>query len=408
MKKQIEFEKAYEPVSEVFHTRIENTLMALGKVETVKYRKITKIWILAAAFVLIIGTAFAAGSRLGLMDFLLNDESGVLPLVNAQSLIQSELLVYQYENVIWSVDQAVYDGEAVRALIKAAPANPETHAVFFPFADDIPLSIANRNIETEMGAKIRVNVGFPELAPAGDGQMVDIDRTIIQGVHLSEAGEYSMYVLCPITLRDIDAAPEELFLWLYVDSDAQKKASFTLNKCESQKAVYLNTDASLSDATLKNVTLTQTPFASYLEIDYAYTRSGPGMTLTPETIYYATKSGAFLHTDPSCSGMQNALTLTYEEALKMDKDYLCPTCAGGSMEAVTDTTTGGQIDFSLYDDIIENQINLFFGGHETEIENGFKKTYIYSASETLPDEITLYLIKKNVKTCDSLTLKRIY
>ena len=75
MKKQIEFEKAYEPVSEVFHKRVEETLMALGKEKAMKHTKITRIWVLAAAFVLIVGTAFAAGSKFGLMDFLLNDES---------------------------------------------------------------------------------------------------------------------------------------------------------------------------------------------------------------------------------------------------------------------------------------------------------------------------------------------
>ena len=407
MKKQIDFEKAYEPVSEVFHKRVEDTLKALGKEETMKHTKITRIWVLAAAFVLIVGTAFAAGSRLGLMDFLLNDESGVLPLENAQSIIQSELLVFQHENVLWSVDQAVYDGECIRALIKAAPANPETHALFFPFMDDLPLTIADRNIETLMASKTPVYTGYPELEPAGDSQMVDINRTIIQGMYLSAIGEYSMYVFCPLTLRDIDTAPENLALWLYTGSDAQKTAGFTLNKCESKKAVYLNGDAPLSDAALKSVTLTQTPFASYLEIDYAYARSGPGMTLSPETTYYATKSGAFLHTDPNCSGMQNALSLTYEEALKIDKDYLCPTCAGGSIEAIMDTTTGGQLDFTLYEDKVENALNLFFGGHESEIENGFKKTYIFSAAEVFPNEITLHLFKKGEYTGEKLTLSRI-
>jgi len=455
MKKQIEFEKAYEPVSEVFHKRVEDTLTALGKEKTMKHTKISRIWVLAAAFVLIVGTAFAAGSRLGLMDFLLEDESGILPLNNAQSLIQSGLLVYEHENVIWSVDQAVYDGECVRALIRVAPVNPETHAVFFPFADDLPISVANRNIETEMGEKTPVSVGFPELEPAGDGQNVDIDRTIIQGVYLSETGEYSMYVFCPIQLRDIETAPEKLVLWLYDGNDMHGNTAFTLEKCENKEAVYLNSDTPLADATIKNVSLTQTPFASYLEIDYAYARSGPQMPVNSNTTYYttpygayihvnadcsgmqnataltfketletdkaycpicigtsaqyyATQNGAFLHTDPNCSGMQNALTLTFKEAAAMNKDHLCPVCAGGSLEAIEDTTTGGQIDFSLYDDMIENaSFTLFFGGHETEIENGYKKTYIFSAGETFPDEINLYLIKKGEFTGDSLNLTRL-
>ena len=407
MKKQIEFEKAYEPVSEVFHKRMEDTLLMIGKEENLKHRKIAKIWIIAAALVLFVSTAFAAGSKFGLMDFLMQDESGVLPLENAEKSMQSSLVYCEEEASTWKMEQAVYDGKCVRALVSVVPANSVEFALSFPLSDIFDETLVLR-AKADQEGKILIPVGFPMLEAAGDSQNVDIDRTIVQGIQLTDEGEYRMYVFCPISLRDTDKAPDELRLWLFDESEDSAKAAFTLQKTESAKAVYLNTDMPLSDAIIKNVTLTQTPFASYLEIDYAYARSGPGMTLTPETIYYATKSGAFLHTDPSCSGMQNALTLTYEEALKMDKDYLCPTCAGGSMEAVTDTTTGGQIDFSLYDDIIENQINLFFGGHETEIENGFKKTYIYSASETLPDEITLYLIKKNVKTCDSLTLKRIY
>lgn len=398
--KKLEFDKAYEPVSELFHARVEETLLSIGKEKQMKHRKIAKVWILAAAFVLIVGTAFAAGSGFGLMDFLLKDESGVIPLENADASIQNALLVWEQDDVVWSVDQAAYDGECVRALIRVAPVNPETHAVFFPFADDLPISIANRNIETEMGEKTPVSVGFPELEPAGDGQNVDIDRTTIQGVYLSENGEYSMYVFCPVKLRDIENAPEKLVLWLYDGNDMHGDAAFTLEKCENKKAVYLNVDTPLADATIKNVSLTQTPFASYLEIDYAYARSGPDMMLNAGTTYYATRSGAFLHTAPNCSGMQNALELTYEEAVSMNKDHLCPVCAGGSLEAIDDTTTGGQLDFSIND----TALPFFFGGHDAEIENGFKKTYIFSAAETFPEEITLNLMKKGEFTGESLTL----
>lgn len=398
--KKLEFDKAYEPVSELFHARVEETLLSIGKEKQMKHRKITKVWMIAAALVLFVGTAFAASSKLGLMDFLLKDESGVIPLENADASIQNALLVWEQEDVVWSVDQAAYDGECVRALIRVAPVNPETHAVFFPFADDLPISVANRNIETEMGEKTPVSVGFPELEPAGDGQNVDIDRTTIQGVHLSENGEYSMYVFCPVMLRDIENAPEKLVLWLYDGNDMYGNSSFTLEKCENKRAVYLNSDTPLTDATIKNVSLTQTPFASYLEIDYAYARSGPDMMLKAGTTYYATQSGAFLHTDPACSGMQNALELTYEEAQAMNKDHLCPVCAGGSLEAIQYTTTGGQLDFSIND----TAHPLFFGGHDTETKNGFKKTYIFSAEESFPEEITLNLIKKGEFTGDSLTL----
>lgn len=395
--------KAYEPVSDVFHAAVEDTLSKIGKEQQMKVRHIPKIWAIAAAFILVVGTAFAAGSSLGLMDFLLNDESGVLPLENAQFAIQSKLVTHEDDQVRWKVEQAVYDGECVRALVKAAPVNPETHALFFPFIDDLPMTIANRNVQDEMASKTPVNVGFPELMPAGDGQMVDIDRTIIQGVYLSETGEYSMYVFCPVALRGIDSAPEELVLWLYDSGDDRKKAGFTLNKCENQKAVYLNNDTSFSDTTVRSVVLTQTPFASYLEIDYAYARTGPGMTLSNETTYYATEFGRFLHTDPACSGIENAMTLTYEEAISLDKDYLCPVCAGGSLEAIRDTTTGGQIDFSI------TSLNTlhFFSGYDTETENGFKKTYIFSAEAEFPEEITLHLLKKGEYTGEKLTLDRI-
>ena len=406
MKKQTEFEKAYEPVSEVFHKRVEDTLMALGKEKTMEHTKITRIWVLAAAFVLIIGTAFAAGSKFGLMDFLYQDESGVIPLKNAEKTIQTSLLICEEEASTWEIVQAVYDGEAIRAVVSVVPANFEEFALSFPISDLMDDALVSR-IKANQEGKHPVKVGFPMLEPAGDSQNVDIDRTYIQGIQLTDEGEYRFYIFCPITLRDIELAPDELILWLFDEQEDRSKAAFTLLKTESEKAVYLNADAALSDATIKNVSLTQTPFASYLEIDYAYARSGPGMTLSPKTTYYATQFGAFLHTDPNCSGMQNALALTYEEAIKINKDYLCPTCAGGSMEAITDTTTGGQLDFSLYDDEIENALNLFFGGHETEIENGFKKTYIFSAAEAFPDEITLHLFKKGEYTGEKLTLCRI-
>lgn len=403
MKNRIEFEKAYEPVSEMFHARIEETLLIIGKEETVKHRKITKVWVLAAAFILIIGTAFAAGSGLGLMDFLKNDESGVLPLENADTAIQNSLLVYEHENVIWSVDQAVYDGECVRALVKIAPVDSEKYALSFPFMDDLPLTIASRNAEDDLASKLALPVGFPELEPAGDSQMVDIDRTVIQGAYLSENGEYTMYIFCPITLRQIETAPDQLVLRLCDGNDMRCPAAFTLGKCANDKAVYLDSDTTLSDATIKNVTLTQTPFASYLDITYTCARSGPDMILNAETTYYATQNGAFLHTEPDCSGMQNALELTFEEAAAMNKDHLCPVCAGGSLEAIKDTTTGGQLDFSISD----TALPFFFGGHETEFENGFKKTYIFSASEAFPEEITLNLIKKGKFTEDRLTLSKI-
>ena len=403
MKNRIEFEKAYEPVSDMFHARVEETLLIIGKEETVKHRKIIKVWVLAAAFILIIGTAFAAGSGLGLMDFLKNDESGVLPLENADTAIQNSLLVYEHENVIWSVDQAVYDGECVRALVKIAPVDSEKYALSFPFMDDLPLKIANRNTEDELASKLAIPVGFPELEPAGDSQMVDIDRTVIQGAYLSENGEYTMYIFCPITLRQIETAPDQLVLWLCDGNDMRCPAAFTLDKCANDKAVYLDSDTTLSDATIKNVVLTQTPFASYLDITYTCARSGPDMILNAETTYYATQNGAFLHTEPDCSGMQNALELTFEEAAAMNKDHLCPVCAGGSLEAIKDTTTGGQLDFSICD----TSLPFFFGGHETEFENGFKKTYIFSAEESFPEEITLNLLRKGEFTGDSLMLSRV-
>ncbi len=402
MKKQIEFEKAYEPVSEGFHKRVEDTLMALGKEETMVHSKFMKVWILAAAFVLIVGTAFAAGSKFGLMDFLYQDESGVIPLKNAEKTIQTSLLICEEEASTWEIVQAVYDGEAIRAVVSVVPANFEEFALSFPISDLMDDALVSR-IKANQEGKHLVNVGFPMLEPAGDSQNVDIDRTYIQGIQLTDEGEYRFYIFCPITLRDIELAPDELILWLFDEREDRSKAAFTLLKTESEKAVYLDTDAPLSDATVKNVSLTQTPFASYLEIDYAYARSGPDMVLSPEITYYATKFGAFLHTDPNCSGMQNALALTYEEAIKMNKDYLCPTCAGGSTEAIMDTTTGGQIDFSLS----ENSLTFFFVGHETEIENGFKKTYIFSANETFPEEITLHLFRKGEYTGDQLTLYRI-
>lgn len=403
MKNRIEFEKAYEPVSDMFHARVEKTLLIIGKEETVKHRKITKVWVLAAVFILIIGTAFAAGSGFGLMDFLKNDESGVLPLENADTAIQNSLLVYEHENVIWSVDQAVYDGECVRALVKIAPVDSEKYALSFPFMDDLPLKIANRNTEDELASKLALPVGFPELEPAGDSQMVDIDRTVIQGAYLSENGEYTMYIFCPITLRQIETAPDQLVLWLCDGNDMRCPAAFTLDKCANDKAVYLDSDTTLSDATIKNVVLTQTPFASYLDITYTCARSGPDMILNAETTYYATQNGAFLHTEPDCSGMQNALELTFEEAAAMNKDHLCPVCAGGSLEAIKDTTTGGQLDFSICD----TALPFFFGGHETEFENGFKKTYIFSAEESFPEEITLNLLRKGEFTGDSLMLSRV-
>lgn len=402
MKEPIKFEKAYEPVSEVFHARVEETLLSLGKEETMKHGKIMKIWALAAAFVLIAGTAFAASYGFGLMDFLLNDESGVIPLDHAEKSIQSGLLVCEEEASTWEVVQAVYDGEAIRAVVSVVPANFEEYALFFPISDLMDDALVSR-IKANQEGKYPVNVGFPMLEPAGDSQNVDIDRTYIQGIQLTDEGEYRFYIFCPVTLRDIDRAPDELILWLFDEGEDRGKAAFTLLKTESEKAVYLDADAALSDAAVKNVTLTQTPFASYLEIDYAYARSGPQMPLLPEVTYYATQFGAFLHTDPACSGMQNALALTAQEATAMNKDYLCPVCAGGSIDAIESTTTGGQLDFSLSEDAL----SFFFGGHETEIENGFKKTYIFSAAEAFPEEITLHLFKKGVFTGDKLTLSRI-
>ena len=398
--KHLEFEKAYTPVSDVFHARVEETLMKIGKEEQMKIRRFPKIWVIAAAFVLIVGTAFAAGTGLKLMDFLKNNDSGILPLEHAETFIQNSLLVYTDENVVWTVDQAAYDGECIRALVKAAPASPETHALSLPSLEDLPLKIEDRNVLDEQSKKIPVHVGFPELEAAGDSQNVDIYRTIIQGVYLSQSGEYSLYIFCPLTLREIDTAPETLALWLFDSNDMNIKGAFSLAKSVSETAVYLNSDTTLSDAAIKNVSLTQTPFASYLEIIYAYQRSGPDLTLDAQTTYYATQSGAFLHTSPTCSGMKNALELSKEEAEAMKKDYLCPICAGGNLEAITDTTTGGQIDFSISD----TQLPFFFGGHESKVENGFKKTYIFSASEAFPEEITLKLIKKGEFTGDSLTL----
>lgn len=450
----------FPSVPESFHLRVEETLKMIehSKEDTMMKGTFKKTWVFILAAMLIIGTAFAAGTHFGLMDFL----TDVKPAQNAQEHIQKNLGSTQIGQALYTLHEAVYDGECVRALLEISPVSPATHAICPDFEPDF-VSDALSKLPPD---KIAVPIPYPAMETSTDSVPMDFLYTEVSAMREGENGSILMYLSSPVAIREYTTGknirvreaekPAQTlpvrFLTnpnAYGNGEACGIIPFTLEMCASDTAQYASESMQIGNVSLSSVRITRTPFASYLEIQYAYADNSAKVMLAPDTLcyaaqmgaffhtspdcsgmqnakpitcgealsmgktlcptcascisqtYYATEMGMFLHTSPDCSGMQNALSLTYAEAVAMRKSFLCPVCAGGSEEAVMTALTGGQIDFSL-----NTENTLFFEGRQAAADKDFMKTYIFDAGSDFPEEITLTLHVKGEKTNDTLLLKR--
>ncbi|MBQ5769909.1 MAG: hypothetical protein IIW08_01895, partial [Clostridia bacterium] len=336
----------FPSVPESFHLRVEETLRSIEQSEEQETMKGTfkKTWVFILAAVLIVGTAFAAGTQSHLMDFLFASNSAK-PLENAGENIRKNLGSAQSAHAIYTLHEAVYDGECVRALLEVAPLSPETHAVY-PSWDT---EFVSEQLKGVPEGKIALDIPYPLMESNSDSVPMDFTNTFIEGMRQGEDGSIFMYLMSPVSIREYsiglneivreaDAPASILHAKFLSDPDAYyngesrdsyARIPFTLNICPVETAEYVTDNMHIRNVSVETLTVTHTPFASYLEVSYGYENVSTGMTLSPDQTYYATKMGIFLHTVPDCSGMKNALALTCEEAIAFGKDFLCPVCAGG-------------------------------------------------------------------------------
>lgn len=125
-----------------------------GKEQTVVKKKISISIVLAAALAILSVTALAAG---GIQLFRHNgtENNPIVPLDGAEELVVTKLGQAENAHAILSVEEAVYDGQGVMALLKLTPKDTERFAMYNPYCQD-----AQEEVYEMAAAHARVGWGW--------------------------------------------------------------------------------------------------------------------------------------------------------------------------------------------------------------------------------------------------------
>lgn len=389
-RQNIDLGGAFPPVPERFHARLEGTLRSLEKKEEEKVRKFAFSTALVAAIVsvLLVGTALAVGSSLGLIDFL--KEETVAPLDNAIESITTDLGSVQSDSLCLTVREAVYDGACVRSLVEVTPVEPEKYVLTCLWLGDEADSMQAEDeaLAAETGRQL---LPIDYLWSGSLADSIPMDFTSDRYILRREGDSLLFYVESLLTPREEGVISDSINMALFLDEgeESSLRVPFTLDRQTLASAVYTPDTAAFENVTIEEITLTQTPFAEYLNVTYSAVRVGDAPTVDPQATYYGTRIGRFAHLDPACSGMQGAEEMTAEQVLEKGVDYLCPICAGGSLDALGSVDNG----YNWYFRREGAAEDAFWQSYIAEDEEGSVKSYtnvsVYPASEVFPDTLTL-------------------
>lgn len=406
---------AYGDVSPQFHARVEQTIndIRLEEVKPMKQITLRTALIIAAALVVLSGVALAVGDALGLID-IFSSRHSLTPGDGAKDSVSTNLYTAQTERLSFALREAVYDGMCVRALIEVAPLEPEKFIVGFigdsEGEDNSMQTIIDDEIAERTGRTI-LKAGFLSLDFGNDkeGYMNLYMNTLCVRTY-REDDKLLIYTETGISSADGESPPDtlELRYSLHLGNDyAEVYIPFILEKCELERADYAPVDSPIPGVELTGVSVTQTPFANYLNIAYTYTSPEYGLVYSPGVKYYGTKFGIFIHTDETCSGMLNAIEMSYDEAVATYKQ-LCPVCASGENprmegEEWAFVYADAQSEFFSYMSYGRSTLN----GTIRPNVYAFTQTLIYQRADLPLDAIALNALKSGEDTGITIVCERI-
>lgn len=331
----ISWSKAFEPIPQSFETKLDCTLQNLQEEQKMK-RRISRPLVAAIILLLIVGSALAA-STYGLLDSF-KQFTGLIPDESAQMSISQNVASFSNSKALVSVREAVYDGATLRMLISVESVDPE-HTIIID-ADDEGFSKIGEETVSEYAQRTHkeiVNIGFLDVSVEGSDVNSSTFTSSREGEtmliyteqSLTETGSDKIKVNC-IYLNDTDETDAPMTE--DIQEDDCIAFDFLLNRT-GWEITHYTADQSPDDPFIVfSAAHEKTPFATYFSVDFSsanglkqYLRSVSDL----DAICYGTAKGNFFHTDSNCSGMQNALSMTVDEAISSGK-AACPICVSGT------------------------------------------------------------------------------
>ncbi|MDO4549194.1 MAG: hypothetical protein Q4D04_13970 [Clostridia bacterium] len=337
-RKEPDWKRAYGPVPETYAKQFEKTLSELKGERTVNMKTAMRTVLIAAILlILLVGTALAVGSALGIIDFF-EQNYGMTPSEDAAATISRNLATTDDGLIRFTVREAVYDGETVRALLAVEPFNAQKYIVANDISDII--EIEDGKTAEECADEYAQTSGRTILTLADT--WIDIDNAVnYTSTSCTARDGDAVLSYCAISLSDESPETVQLVANAEILDDSVNTLSFSLDKTSASIRALSPHEVTDGGVTILSANLSQTPFADYMRVVY----QPPGIsfeqiaqTFADDATYYMTKHGMYAHADPTCSGMANAEAATYQEVIAAKK-LPCPICAGGDMALMA----GGEV-----------------------------------------------------------------
>ena len=138
--KKYDFKRAYGEPTGAFHSRLQGVLNALEEKNVKRKYKLSSALLVAAIVALLLAGAGLAVGRLGLFH-MLDTAEPIVPMSGAEEMVALKLGETENELAKLTVEEALYDGNAVMALLRIAPQDVENDAMFNDFLQDMPQDV---------------------------------------------------------------------------------------------------------------------------------------------------------------------------------------------------------------------------------------------------------------------------
>ena len=322
-RKEPDWGKAFSPVPASFSARLERTI------ENLEEKNVKKRFIpcaaLAAACILMLGTALALTNSNGIREFIFRT-NGITPVQGAENEISRDLGQAESDAARLTVREAVYDGRTLRAVLAVEAKDPEHYVV--TDAREGEYEIMDETTGETVGeyaarvGKTLLDCGFSDVTAENAALSVGVADTRREGE--------TMVVYLEWSLAGEEPDEIQVSATLHLESGEDlAKVLFVIPKTETKITRYEIGETGDERIRLLSATREDSFFATYFTVEYELF---PDLfNFDENATYYITEHGIWAHLDSQCSGMKNAFSVSGREAASAGKQ-LCPVCAGGNSE----------------------------------------------------------------------------
>jgi hypothetical protein len=319
--------------------------------------------------------ALAAMNHWGILDFFGQSEDALKPMEGIEELIESDLGSAENAHVRLTIREAMYDGFGLRVVAAVEPVDKSKYAV----VDDAQSPVPNGLIPIVLdGATIT-----SDNAQLDDGEIwVPGDQFEMEDGTLILSAEGILY----------GDAPDVIHLNYALRGEGEQaglSVRFDLQNRAAPRAVKLSPLEQGEGYRIVSAEIRYTQLAAYLDVvfeDQSPTPEGEPFDV-PDGIYYGMPGALYFHSDPNCSGMENAEAHELSEFLG-NGSRTCPFC----MDAPR--APAARVMYFALLDADGNEVATQ-GGGSSQVGDEMKGVRTYhqistlQTSETLPDRVFL-------------------